>query len=684
MAIEDTMAQLANSQVMQSMPSMRDFVQGFQLIDSDEESNSAIGVLVALMGETCIYIPAIYKNGKIFQMDIMYVPELDQFFPATDNWISYLKSKKPDAISIDMGKKDSRKRHGSAGEISLDLPFNMVSKMASSGNVQGLLEHAAECMVEVLLRKESSDMPYIPSVSDVIEKVAAQTGVKFVNAIVDFPTTSNAFARYYTDEDLLAIAKKLDDKHATITADVSDEDPVEHGEVKLLTSASAEAQSLSDLEKAKILRDGAIVKDTRGLVPTKVYKAKQNNEWQSVGKTGMYELLRADGTTLTAYVIADSDPKHFIGGHRYFVIPLDEFNKRVAIGVKGEIVGQAYPFELSQIKESDTFNDLKNMQTYSVVVIDTDGTYAIVRGLSNEMTLVKSDTATRWTGVNADCYLNSDNDKASHITSIEQVPGRGKLRCASGVLYMPETCRIAELEFDTNGVEKLGLATKDTMMRAISDRSQGLRVKIHNADGVFTVSDDDGRLTDNLNKSACAYKLVKDYFVTPEDADIMIKEASAKNIHQERFLLKIADDALFSSMFSGEPEEQHQMDSVDLDAVLPVDDRKALEIAANSGVKEVFDVETLRVLAQADSSVREIQDYIPALFTAMDRIARILYLARAGESIAEAYGEAKASQIEAKFKHLLVAIGDAIICLQQGRVDNVHDLLEGDLSNTIG
>ena len=77
MAIEDTMAQLANSQVTQSMPSLRDYIEGFQLITSNEENNAAIGVEIGMLGNTCIYIPAIYRNGKIYDMDIMYIPEMD-------------------------------------------------------------------------------------------------------------------------------------------------------------------------------------------------------------------------------------------------------------------------------------------------------------------------------------------------------------------------------------------------------------------------------------------------------------------------------------------------------------------------------------------------------------------------------------------------------------------------------
>lgn len=679
MAIEETMAQLANSQVMQSMPSLRDYVQGFQIIDSDEDNNAAIGVLVALMGETCIYIPTIYKNGKIFQMDIMYIPELDQFFPTTDNWISYLKSKKPDAIAVEIGKKEAR-RKGGVGSIDLDLPFNMISKLSSAVDTQKLLEHAGMCMTEVLVRKDASSL-YIPDVKDIISKCAAQEGVKYVNALIESPTTSNAFARFYSTNDLIDIAKKLEERAARLTdkPDMPRED-ADKGDVKMLTTASAEAKTLSDDEKATLLRDGAVIKDDRGLAATKVFKAKQNKEWQTISTSGMYELLRNDGSTLTAYVIIKPEPSRNIASTRCFVIPLDDFHKREAVSVTKTIVGQPYPFELTHITNKQSFGTIGNT-VGDLLIVDVDGTFAYIPHLhSDDMQLISSNNSMRWAGLNTCVYVNNDTSKGEHISSIEQLPEAGKLRVANKTLYVPSTCCVVTITTK----DDLNLADKNSMEAAMHDRQQGLQVKIYNADGTYTISDADGRLTDNLNKNACAYQLVKDYFVTPEDAKAMVKEASAKAVHQERFILKIADSAIFDSTFTAEPDSQFQVDSVDMDAVLPVSDQQALEIAANSGIKEVFDVETLRVLAQADSSVREIQEYVPALFTAMDKIARILYLTRAGTSIADAYGETKATQIEQKFKHLLVALGDAIICLQQGRIDNIHDLLEGDLSNTIG
>jgi hypothetical protein len=117
---------------------------------------------------------------------------------------------------------------------------------------------------------------------------------------------------------------------------------------------------------------------------------------------------------------------------------------------------------------------------------------------------------------------------------------------------------------------------------------------------------------------------------------------------------------------------------------LPEDDRKVLEIAGNSGIKEVMDVTVLKLLANDGTSIRQVQEFVPKLFGAMDAVARLLFMIRAGDAMAEAYGESRVDSMEKQFSQLVENIGDAIICLQQGKVNNIHDLLEGPLARTLG
>ena len=50
MKIEEVMAQVAHSQLMQSMPSLKDYIIGFEMVDSNEDENQGLGVVLAKLG----------------------------------------------------------------------------------------------------------------------------------------------------------------------------------------------------------------------------------------------------------------------------------------------------------------------------------------------------------------------------------------------------------------------------------------------------------------------------------------------------------------------------------------------------------------------------------------------------------------------------------------------------------
>jgi hypothetical protein len=112
MAIEQTLASMAHRQLTQNMPSLASNLLGFELIANNDENTFALGVNVAIIGDTYVYIPTILKNGRIAPVDLMYVPELDQFLPCKDAWITYLQSKKTDLMAAVRQKKGGTKGQG--------------------------------------------------------------------------------------------------------------------------------------------------------------------------------------------------------------------------------------------------------------------------------------------------------------------------------------------------------------------------------------------------------------------------------------------------------------------------------------------------------------------------------------------------------------------------------------------
>ena len=115
-----------------------------------------------------------------------------------------------------------------------------------------------------------------------------------------------------------------------------------------------------------------------------------------------------------------------------------------------------------------------------------------------------------------------------------------------------------------------------------------------------------------------------------------------------------------------------------------VNDKEIIDKAQQAGVRQVLDVELLKLLAEDDGSVKEVQSYIPKLLGAVDALGRLLFLTRVNESLHEAYGDQRTVLMEKSIKSAFFKVWDIILGLQQGKVDNISDLMGGDLSQTVG
>ena len=279
-------------------------------------------------------------------------------------------------------------------------------------------------------------------------------------------------------------------------------------------------------------------------------------------------------------------------------------------------------------------------------------------------------------------------EKNNKVVQMVKIPAGGKLRVKGTTIFVPEGCKFLKLNNEDShpGCEcsisnELNLATMDEFVDAVTRRSKLLSIKIYNGNGEFTISDDTGRITDPLNKRAAAYDLVKNYVIEPSIAETLLE---IPNKSHERFLAKFASETSYALTFSDDESEENTDGYMDLNGILSGDARKDLESAANTGVKEIMDVTLLKLLAEDGSSVRMIQDLIPSLFTAMNSIGQLLFMLRAGTSLIDAYGESRSVEMELQFTKLMQRLGDAVIVLQQGRVESISELIEGPLANTLG
>jgi hypothetical protein len=171
--------------------------------------------------------------------------------------------------------------------------------------------------------------------------------------------------------------------------------------------------------------------------------------------------------------------------------------------------------------------------------------------------------------------------------------------------------------------------------------------------------------------------LVERLVMDPEDAHELVKNASAM---PETYLVKMASESELMIRATDMAPEDISNESLTLTPTKMSDeDKRIMDNAVNTGVKEVFDVSILRMLAEEDAPDQIINEWIPALFTALDKLGRILYLCRSGESMQDVYGIARVDDVERKLRKQFNALGDIILTMLKGKVNSIEDLLNGDM-----
>lgn len=95
-SFEQALASLSFSYVKDKAPRLLDYVQGFQLVDRNEDNTKSIGVFgFQLDGGQWIYAPVFFLNGDLKGHELLYLKDQDQFVPLKENWVNYLMARKP-------------------------------------------------------------------------------------------------------------------------------------------------------------------------------------------------------------------------------------------------------------------------------------------------------------------------------------------------------------------------------------------------------------------------------------------------------------------------------------------------------------------------------------------------------------------------------------------------------------
>ena len=686
---EIQMGMIVDSQVSQDAPSLAPYKVGFQLLDKNDDDTRGVGVAVYKVGDEWVYVPAFYTNGRLRGTDLMYLPERKQFLPTTETWLAYLKGKSRKTLGQSSKSELADIMRGVPGSVDLQLDVGELPKMSMDMSV------AAFTPPWTLSDMFSKDVPVEPpdmSLSKWVPVFGKEAAARLAKTLSEDADFANAILKWYSPSDLRKMAEDAESLSEAVKPSSGASDGAS---ITVMTPQSPDAAKLGKAEKEALMRDGIFIVDHRPDTST-VFKGEvDHSRLARPNRTGVYDILMADGTFKRFQVF---EPRKGLSGSPG--LALDEKSPRkmalVDLDSKGTFVVPDGEVLGSRIDEPDKAASLRyklfgqpatptNLPSNArrVLVIDKTGNSYSFRVPSVKTAIgpkVKIFPIT-W-GYGSTNWRDSDKGRA--VQWVEFTGRDGKLFISGDTLFIPKGARFLK-ESD----KKVAFGTPGTTLGPTLAKMQLKPLKVY-SDGQQVVISSGAMSSEPLSKKAAVVRLAMDFGIDAATSKIMVKEASSANRPKaDRYLVKLADSAMLSTaehnIGYGDSPNWESDDKVSLPPLSQPDVQTAIQ-ASDRGIKDVMDVSVLKSLADSGQPLDLVNDYVPDLFTAIDRVGRILFLFYwHSEAFSERYGLNELADLEDSLKNTFHSLGDLTLFLtrKNAAVDSSAASVAGDLAEDL-
>jgi hypothetical protein len=298
---ETSFANLAHTLVRDKAPQLLRYEVGFQLVDKDQDGTKVLGVFAFKVGESWLYVPIFFLNGRLKGHELLYLKNQDLFVPLKEAWINYLTGRDPDLIGRPVDRSLARRlqstpqlpdfsgRFKGAAE---DPPwlrdfYPVLAKMAYSdifGELQCLKAAAAIGPKAVGFFRGIRDSH--PSVGRTLEGVYGDGFVEKLAAQVA-EARSVLKRAHVVDMDGAAYENPFKPK-------AGDGDPLKanHKPQVILRKDHAFPKGLNGIEAEEMFRTGKVVRDSRENSAVSVaYEANVSGQLYNPPESGLYDVL---------------------------------------------------------------------------------------------------------------------------------------------------------------------------------------------------------------------------------------------------------------------------------------------------------------------------------------------------------------------------------------------------------
>lgn len=725
---------LTNGAIIEKLPQLDNMKLAFQIIEKTDDDSKACGVAIYLVGDTVIFVPSFFKQNKIQTGDMMFIAKTQQFLPLSDAWLAYIR----DTELRPVGKQvphEAITDGGSAKAVTIRDISDPITKTAANQmpiksekipgmyfwiKSDGLTKSAARaeevmgssnsCMASVFLRgllhldpdmkKTASDV----NIMDVALHMGADVTESLMDTMIKNADFMNATLSFYGTDAVNNFAKKA----------IALEEELNTPEVELILPLTKEAKTLKPHELQALHKDGFFIrkcakkgKEEELGAPTPDVIRQKNVEgmFGILTQGGKAGLLTVDGNVTKKYVLPmvdkhDDRPSSWendransyrkpsmmvvIEGDNYAMLPADAMHNRAEFEAwKPEMadkIGEKLTNEILGDKERplDLWEDIflvpESGVAYKVPPYWRDGRTSLSVAAENaglKAPIITGDTillpyGTR--GIYREGHRDIRKDKDNPVTAEDTSNGSTKIPYVT-------------------------MTTFDAFMQEYT-RKHYYKTRIYNNGSDFVVSGEKSSGKNETLKEA-ALSLVKDYDIDPAVAKIMLKEAANGATFQrpKSSVWYIEKKAAFEGEYTN-PEANISMDKItqvppkmermEMPDILenPENLQQAVTNAAQNGVKEVFDITALKILARQNHFFDEIHDDIPGFMKTLDSLCRKLFqFYWHTEAMEEKYGTVKLKSLEDSLKCTLDSLSDLTIFFKIRTVDGTNST--GDVTGNL-
>lgn len=706
---EAAFSELAHAACRDEAPSLQKYMVGFQIVEKNDDETHALGVFGFKVGDQWFFAPVFYMAGAIKGTELMFVHGQKLFVPLDDGWVSYYLSKRPQIVG---GAEYRDEQFQGVAAPSFEVFHDSPSGQGKFASFKEACDKLATHMYDL------PDGAPDASLTGFVSR-HPEAAIKIAEACMRVPPLQEAIETFYNMDEILtpANAKAAAEKCKKKTTLAKGKTKKAADEVAIIIDGidHPAANTLTNLQKEQVAQGDPVVLDTRKLTSS-AYKVDEQEDFSAaeIAESGYYKVLLKDGGTKDCYV--DLAPGSF-GGYA---------NGTLVLGSDGavEIAGRAGVFGMgaSDTKFVDKAPTVKSMNKGKCYMLFDGarmyGPMLAVGRLSTsggaESILVKPINLHNASGRSLPAYGTSKGGYALNdyepepeivhecglyaipettpgpasegLVQLVLAPKHSRIKyTATSTAYIPTATKAIELK--VNAVKKRdwvdhefepirpgGLDVIDNLLLKAGSAVDNMHVF---RDGPhYVIRGDSSRQV--LNKKAAFSHLILDWGFRKEAAEKILNEATGQTTSY--YVIKKAvrlpsmepnrsyDPALGIDVETP-IEETIEIDAPSGGELLDDQDVQRIMEAAQEGEKDIFNVASIKSLADAIDVGELIDSYLPDMIRTMDRFGRLLFhLYWKPDQIAERYGREDMKELEDAFRNNFSALGEAILYLRQKTV----------------